>query len=59
MYNQVVNNTVSSEIFLFLRGHYDGIKAPADSPIRQLKEVGGSTKTEDCLTDLKKKMKKK
>jgi len=28
MYKQVVNNTVSSEIFFFLKDHYDGIKAP-------------------------------
>ena len=58
MYKQVVNNTVSSEIFFFLKDHYDGIKAPIDSLIRQLKEVEVSTKTEDSLSDLKKTMKK-
>jgi hypothetical protein len=58
MYKQVVNNTVSSEIFFFLKDHYDSIKAPVDSLIRQLKEVEVSTKTEDSLSDLKKTMKK-
>ena len=57
MYKQVVNNTVSSEIFFFLKDYYDGIKA-VDSLIKQLKEVEVSTKTEDSLSDLKKTMKK-
>jgi hypothetical protein len=51
-----VNNTLSSEIFFFLKDV--GIKEPVDSLIRQLKEVEVSTNTEDSLSDLKKTMKK-
>jgi len=40
---------VSSEIFFFLKDHYDGIKAPVDSLIRQLKEVEVSTKTKNLM----------
>jgi len=56
MYKQVLNNTLSSEIFFFLKDQYDGIKAPVDSLIRQLKEVKVSNA--DSLSDLKKTMKK-
>jgi len=34
MYKQVVNNTVFSKIFFFLKDHYDGIKAPVEQLIR-------------------------
>ncbi len=53
-----INNAVTSEIFIFLRHHYNGKKSPVKSLNTQLKEVGTLNKTDDCIYDINVTMKK-